>query len=113
MLQTIVDWVEVLGNPTDNCLQRWVALRLTQPCILKEVVDHPNLGQNRPLRSKGHYHNYNFCVIYRRVIKSGCYSESPIVKCHPSPQNYYFFASGAGCLLGCRAAVQIYDLFFG
>ena len=38
-------------------LLRWVALRLTQPCILKEVVDRPNLGQNRPLRSKDHYHN--------------------------------------------------------
>ncbi|TRT87681.1 MAG: hypothetical protein EWV82_03885 [Microcystis aeruginosa Ma_AC_P_19900807_S299] len=29
----------------------------TQPCILREVVDRPNLGQKRPLRSKGHHHN--------------------------------------------------------
>ena len=35
----------------------WVALRLTQPCILREVVDRPNLGRKRPLRSKGHHHN--------------------------------------------------------
>ncbi|AVQ72219.1 hypothetical protein B5D77_13750 [Microcystis sp. MC19] len=29
----------------------------TQPCILREVVDRPNLGRKRPLRSKGHHHN--------------------------------------------------------
>jgi len=28
-----------------------------QPCILREVVDRPKLGQKRPLRSKGHHHN--------------------------------------------------------
>ncbi|WP_190938395.1 DUF262 domain-containing protein, partial [Nostoc sp. FACHB-133] len=29
----------------------------TQPCILEIVVDRPNLGQERPLRSMGHYNN--------------------------------------------------------
>ena len=29
----------------------------TQPCILEEVVDRPNLGQKRPPRSKGHHNN--------------------------------------------------------
>ncbi|TRU51037.1 MAG: hypothetical protein EWV49_00565 [Microcystis aeruginosa Ma_QC_Ch_20071001_S25] len=29
----------------------------TQPCILREVIDRPNLGQKRLLRSKGHHHN--------------------------------------------------------
>ncbi|TRU93937.1 MAG: hypothetical protein EWV75_17550 [Microcystis wesenbergii Mw_QC_S_20081001_S30D] len=33
------------------------ASKTTQPCILREVVDRPNLGQKRPLRSKGHHHN--------------------------------------------------------
>ena len=28
-----------------------------QPCILEIVVDRPNLGQERPLRSMGHYKN--------------------------------------------------------
>ncbi|QLE57915.1 hypothetical protein FD725_21795 [Nostoc sp. TCL26-01] len=28
-----------------------------QPCILREVVDRPNLGHHRPLCSKGHYKN--------------------------------------------------------
>ncbi|AVQ73637.1 hypothetical protein B5D77_22155 [Microcystis sp. MC19] len=32
-------------------------LTSTQPCILREVVDRPNLGRKRPLRSKGHHHN--------------------------------------------------------
>jgi hypothetical protein len=30
---------------------------IAQPCILREVVDRPNLGRKRPLRSKGHHHN--------------------------------------------------------
>ncbi|WP_193372248.1 hypothetical protein [Nostoc punctiforme] len=29
----------------------------TQPCILEIVVDRPNLGQERPLCSMGHYNN--------------------------------------------------------
>jgi hypothetical protein len=29
----------------------------TQPCILRKVVDRPNLGHQRPLRSMGHYKN--------------------------------------------------------
>ncbi len=29
----------------------------TQACILERVVDRPNLGQERPLRSMGHYNN--------------------------------------------------------
>lgn len=29
----------------------------TQPCILEEVVDRPNLGHQRPLCSMGHYNN--------------------------------------------------------
>ncbi|QHG17578.1 hypothetical protein [Nostoc sp. ATCC 53789] len=35
----------------------WVSRRSTQPCILEIVVDRPNLGHNRPLRSMGHYNN--------------------------------------------------------
>ncbi|QLE52184.1 hypothetical protein FD724_08135 [Nostoc sp. C057] len=31
--------------------------RCTQPCILERVVDRPNLGQERPLCSMGHYNN--------------------------------------------------------
>ncbi|MEH1846694.1 MAG: hypothetical protein V7L25_17275 [Nostoc sp.] len=31
----------------------------TQPCILREVVDRPNLGDHRPLFSTGHYNKSN------------------------------------------------------
>ncbi|AVQ72221.1 hypothetical protein B5D77_13760 [Microcystis sp. MC19] len=49
-------------NPSESFC--WVSLGVllgfltsTQPCILREVVDRPNLGRKRPLRSKGHHHN--------------------------------------------------------
>jgi hypothetical protein len=29
----------------------------TQPCILGDVVDRPNLGRKRPLCSNGHHNN--------------------------------------------------------
>jgi hypothetical protein len=41
-------------------------LRATQPCILREVVDRPNLGHQRPPRSMGHYNN-----LHDRLTKNG------------------------------------------
>ncbi|MEH2104440.1 MAG: hypothetical protein V7K76_32845 [Nostoc sp.] len=54
-----------LRNETQHLSGPWVypagRLRLrkasTQPCILEIVVDRPNLGHHRPLRSMGHYNN--------------------------------------------------------
>ncbi|AFY34707.1 hypothetical protein Cal7507_4335 [Calothrix sp. PCC 7507] len=49
----------MLGYAAGRRLQRLSRLRIasTQPCILEIVVDRPNLGQNRPLCSMGHYNN--------------------------------------------------------
>ncbi|MFO0163725.1 MAG: hypothetical protein ACK51P_05820 [Microcystis sp.] len=50
--------LETLLNEIGKTLKPQVGFHASnQPCILREVVDRPNLGQKRPLRSKGHHHN--------------------------------------------------------